>query len=314
RLIAENPGSYQRRYSQYSSTSGRRASATPYGMMPDDPRMMGPPSPLMMMAMRSRANSGSGFLVPQPSPSLHPTHMTPWVSAGSPHSPQMGPYSATNSPRQGPLMASPYNQHLHRPPYASSSTSTDENDANLMTDDEGEDDEYPDSPEEEDDGNVTPYRSRSGSLMVSGPSQQQQRKGSVGALSLQSACSGGPGRMGRSGSFTSGYGVQVAGPEVQPHGPPGAALVRKSSAVLELPSLNSFSDDFIVQANANKDKEKKFTAVVYPTQIVIPKSKKKKDEGGPLSATVPGPMDAENGIQAHSPMGGVPSPSIKLSE
>ncbi|KAG0301882.1 hypothetical protein BGZ98_007967 [Dissophora globulifera] len=302
RLIAENPPAAVNHQHRFSTQYARRGSM-PFnaGAVADN---LGSPSPMMMMAMRSRANSGSGFLVPQPSPGLHPLHMSP--RAGAQLSPQLGPYSSPqfgpysspqfgpySSPRQGPLHASPYNQHLHRSAYAPSNTSTDENDANLATDDEGEDDEYPDTPEEEDDGMTTPFRSRSGSLMA--PSllgYAQVRKGSVGALSLQS------GRAGRSGSFASAYGVQVVAPE---------ALVKKSTAVLELPSLNSFSDDFGIQADANKDKQKRLTAVVYPTQIVIPKSKKRResmtgDNNGQKSALTP-----------TATVGGAPSPSINVS-
>ncbi|KAF9968068.1 hypothetical protein BGZ70_006869 [Mortierella alpina] len=294
RLIAENPpASHQRRF---SNQSARRQSSIPYGMggYPDG---MGPPSPMMVMAMRSRANSGTGFLIPQPSPGLYPAHMSPHMSpwaGGSPHSPQLGPYGGGNSPRQGPLHASPYNQHLQRHAYAASNTSTDENDANLVTDEEGEDDEYPDSPEDEEDGLHTPYRSRSGSLMAPAPpGYTQVRKGSVGGGGGGLTMPGG-GRTGRSASFTSAYGVQVITPEPA------------KKAVLELPSLHSFSDDFGIRADANKEKQKKLTAVVYPTQIVIPKNKKRKDStngeaGGlksaALSATSPSPLSPSRNSQ-----------------
>ncbi|KAF9951456.1 hypothetical protein BGZ72_007037 [Mortierella alpina] len=295
RLIAENPpASHQRRF---SNQSGRRQSSIPYGMggYPDG---MGPPSPMMVMAMRSRANSGTGFLIPQPSPGLYPVHMSPHMSpwaGGSPHSPQLGPYGNAHSPRQGPLHASPYNQHLQRHAYAASNTSTDENDANLVTDDEGEDDEYPDSPEDEEDGLQTPYRSRSGSLMAPAPpGYTQVRKGSVGGGGGGGLTMPGGGRTGRSASFTSAYGVQVITPEPA------------KKAVLELPSLHSFSDDFGIRADANKEKQKKLTAVVYPTQIVIPKNKKRKDStngeaGGlksaALSATSPSPLSPSRNSQ-----------------
>ncbi|KAF8939212.1 hypothetical protein BGZ58_010386 [Dissophora ornata] len=286
RLVAENPPivEHQRRF---STPYPRRHSAMPFGAhtVVDN---LGSPSPMMMMAMRSRANSGSGFLVPQPSPGLYPIHMSPW--AGSPHSPQLGPYMPGISPRIGPLQASPYNQHLHRSVYAASNTSTDENDANLATDDEGEDDEYPDTPEEEDDGFNTPARSRSGSLMVAPavPGYAQVRKGSVGALSLQS------GRTGRSSSFTSAYGVQVVAPE--------------KKTVLELPSLHSFSDDFGIQADANKDKQKRLTAVIYPTQIVIPKNKRRESMLSGQRSAAP--------LASLSPpaAGGAPSNSIMVND
>ncbi|KAF9203377.1 hypothetical protein BGZ49_006497 [Haplosporangium sp. Z 27] len=249
RLIAENPLAhrppvpYTRRHS-CMPPSNYSASES-----------LGPPSPMLSMAMRSRANSGSGYLVPQPSPGIYPTHMSPWM--GPHYSPQLGPYGGTNLPRHSAL----YGNHLYRSPYASSNASTDENDANLVTDEEGEDEDYPDTPEEDEDGNITPYRSRSGSMMVpSGLSYSQVRKGSVGALSMQS------GRAGRSGSFTSAYGVQVYAPEAP-----------KKKTVLELPSLNSFSDDFGIQEDVNDQQEKRLTAVVYPTQIIIPKNKKKRD-------------------------------------
>ncbi|KAI1315965.1 hypothetical protein EDD11_010604 [Mortierella claussenii] len=264
RLIAENPSTQPHPYSAHFA---RRRSSIPYGVN-SIPENMTSPTPMMMMAMRSRAYSGSGYLVPQPSPGIHPTHISPWTA--SPHSPQLGPYGPhAGSPRQGPLHASPYNQHLYKNNYAASNTSTDENDAYLATDDEGEDDEYPDTPEEEDDGLTTPaFRSRSGSLMVApaAPGYAQVRKGSVGALSVQG------GRAGRSASFTSAYGVQVVTPE--------------KKAVLELPSLHSFSDDFKIQEKAQNQQQKKLTAVVYPTQIVIPKNKLRRDSsaGGPKSA------------------------------
>ncbi|KAG0206657.1 hypothetical protein BGX28_001905 [Mortierella sp. GBA30] len=283
RLIAENPPSshHQRRY---SNQSARRMSSMPYGM----PEGMGPPSPMMVMAMRSRANSGSGFLVPQPSPGLYPTHMSPWAG-GSPHSPQFGPYGSANSPRQGPLHASPYNQHLHRPAYAASNTSTDENDANLVTDEEGEDDEYPDSPEDEEDGLHIPYRSRSASLMAPAPpGYAQVRKGSVGALSMP-----GSGRTGRSASFTSAYGVQVVAPE-----PP-------KKTVLELPSLHSFSDDFGIRSDTSKENQKKLTAVVYPTQIVIPKNKKKKEKDATIGEA--GGLKSAASVTSPSPLTATPS-------
>ncbi|KAF9979545.1 hypothetical protein BGZ75_009568 [Mortierella antarctica] len=295
RLTAENPpANHQRRF---SNQSARRQSSIPYGMggYADG---MGPPSPMMVMAMRSRANSGTGFLIPQPSPGLYPTHMSPHMSpwaGGSPHSPQLGPYGGGHSPRQGPLHASPYNQHLQRHAYAASNTSTDENDANLVTDEEGEDDEYPDSPEDEEDGLQTPYRSRSGSLMAPAPpGYTQVRKGSVGGGGGGGLTMPGGGRTGRSASFTSAYGVQVVTPEPA------------KKAVLELPSLHSFSDDFGIRADANKEKQKKLTAVVYPTQIVIPKNKKRKDStngeaGGlksaALSATSPSPLSPSRNSQ-----------------
>ncbi|KAG0060246.1 hypothetical protein BGZ89_012422 [Linnemannia elongata] len=314
RLIAENSPSqsHQRRFSNQSGY--RRQSSLPYGV----PEGMVAPSPMMVMAMRSRANSGSGFLVPQPSPGLHPTHMSPW--AGSPHSPQLSPYAMSHSPRQGPLHASPYNQHLTRPAYAASNTSTDEYDANLVTDDEGEDEEYPDSPVDEDDGLQTPFRSRAGSLMAPPAipgGYGQARKGSVGALSLQSG-SVGPsmlGRSGRSASFTSNYGVQVVTPESA-----AAAAAAAKKTVLELPSLNSFSDDFGIRSEANKEKQRKLTAVVYPTQIVIPKNKKRKDSttgetlspGGPTGA---GGLKSATSLASPSfpSAGGAPSPSIKVN-
>ncbi|KAK3836680.1 MAG: hypothetical protein J3R72DRAFT_201522 [Linnemannia gamsii] len=317
RLIAENSPSqsHQRRFSNQSGNA-RRQSTLPYGV----PEGMVPPSPMMAMAMRSRANSGSGFLVPQPSPGLHPTHMSPW--AGSPHSPQIGPYGMTHSPRQGPLHASPYNQHLTRPAYAASNTSTDEYDANLVTDDEGEDEEYPDSPLDEDDGLQTPFRSRSGSLMapppIPGGYGGQVRKGSVGALSLQSGHSVPSmlGRSGRSASFTSAYGVQVVTPDAAFA---AAAAAHAKKTVLELPSLNSFSDDFGIRADANKEKQRKLTAVVYPTQIVIPKNKKRKDStnGETLSAGGIGAGGLKSATSLASPSfpsaGGAPSPSIKVN-
>ncbi|KAF9921077.1 hypothetical protein FBU30_008942 [Linnemannia zychae] len=315
RLIAESSPSqnHQRRFSNQSV--GRRMSASPYGM----PDGMMAPSPMMIMAMRSRANSGSGFLVPQPSPGVHPTHMSPW--AGSPHSPQMGPFGMQNSPRQGPLHASPYNQHLTRTTYAASNTSTDEYDANLVTDDEGEDEEYPDSPLDEDDGLQTPFRSRSGSLMAPPPvlpgGYGQVRKGSLGTLSLQSSNTGPTmlSRSGRSASFTSAYGVQVVTPDLTSH-----SHAQGKKAVLELPSLNSFSDDFGIRADANKEKQRRLTAVVYPTQIVIPKNKKRKDSttGETLSAGGSGGTGSlKSGISLVSPSfpsaEGAPSPTIKLN-
>ncbi|KAF9122096.1 hypothetical protein BGW39_010019 [Mortierella sp. 14UC] len=332
RLIAENSPSqgHQRRFSNQSG-GNRRQSTLPYGV----PEGMVAPSPMMVMAMRSRANSGSGFLVPQPSPGLHPTHMSPW--AGSPHSPQLGPYGMTHSPRQGPLHASPYNQHLTRPAYATSNTSTDEYDANLVTDDEGEDEEYPDSPVDEDDGLQTPFRSRSGSLMapppIPGGYGGQVRKGSVGALSLQSGHSGQSmlGRSGRSASFTSAYGVQVVTPDSSSNSASAftsasaayaaaAAAAHAKKTVLELPSLNSFSDDFGIRSDANKEKQRKLTAVVYPTQIVIPKNKKRKDStnGEALSAGgvgAGGLKSAATSLASPSfpSAGGAPSPSIKVN-
>ncbi|KAF9192294.1 hypothetical protein BGZ51_005865 [Haplosporangium sp. Z 767] len=288
RLLAENPPTHQRRFSNHM---GRRQSSIPYGMS-GIPEGMGPPSPMLAMAMRSRANSTTGFLVPQPSPGLYPAHMAPWTA--SPHSPQLGPHGGANSPRQGPLHASPYNQHLYRPAYAASNTSTDENDANLVTDDEGEDDEYPDTPEEEDDDLHTPYRSRSGSLMAPAPpGYAQVRKGSVSALSMQN------GRSGRSGSFTSAYGVQMVAPEPS------------KSTVLELPSLHSFSDDFGIQSGASKEKQQKLTAVVYPTQIVIPKNKKRKD------STAGETGGLKSAVSLNSPslpvVGDAPNPSVQVS-
>ncbi|KAF9435417.1 hypothetical protein BGZ76_006322 [Entomortierella beljakovae] len=275
RLIAENPSAHRGSISSYT----RRHSTMP----PIGCDGYGPPSPMLSMAMRSRANSGSTFLVPQPSPGLHPAHMSPW--AGSPHSPQIGPYSATSSPRQGPLHTATYGPH-HRSPYPPSSASTDENDANLMTDEEGEDDDYPDTPEEDEDGNITPYRSRSGSLMVSSGIGYQSRQGSIGALSVHS------GRAGRSGSFTSAYGVPLHGFDAP-----------KKKTVLELPSLNSFSDDFGIREDANNQKQKKLTAVVYPTQIVIPKNKKRKDS-----------VAGESGLRSTFPTpGGAASPSIMVN-
>ncbi|KAF9171488.1 hypothetical protein BGX21_007341 [Mortierella sp. AD011] len=280
RLIAENPSAQR----GFPNPYARRHSSVPHSYYPSDG--LGPPSPMMAMAMRGRANS-AGFLVPQHSPGIHPTHMTPWVG-GSPHSPQLGPYSATNSPRQGPLHSSHYGHYQNRSLYAPSSASTDENDANLVTDEEGEDDEYPDTPEEDNDGYTTPYRSRAGSLMAPpGPGYHQVRQGSIGALSVQS------GRSGRSGSFASAYGVQLIAPE-----PP-------KKTVLELPSLHSFSEDFAVKENDSNQKQKKLTAVVYPTQIVVPKNKKRKDSvngetGGSKSAASNSPTAPTAG-EAHSP-------------
>lgn len=313
RLIAENSPSqsHQRRFSNQSGN--RRQSLLPYAV----PEGMVPPSPMMAMAMRSRANSGSGFLVPQPSPGLHPAHMSPWTA--SPHSPQLGPYAMSHSPRQGPLHASPYNQHLTRPAYAASNTSTDEYDANLVTDDEGEDEEYPDSPVDEDDGLQTPFRSRAGSLMapppVLGGYGGQARKGSVGTLNLHNANAGPSmlGRSGRSASFTSAYGVQIVTPESA-----AAAAAAAKKTVLELPSLNSFSDDFGIRSDANKEKQRKLTAVVYPTQIVIPKNKKRKDSttGETLSAGgAAGGLKSATSLSSPSfpSAGGAPSPSIKVN-
>ncbi|KAF9379928.1 hypothetical protein CPB97_008673 [Podila verticillata] len=299
RLIAENPPTptygRPRGYSSASCAS-RHSGIMQYGGMGAIQELSMPPSPMMAMAMRSRANSGSGFLVPQPSPSLHPSHMQPW--AGSPHSPQLSAYSG--SPRQGPIHASPYNVHLHRQNYAASNTSTDENDANLVTDEEGEDDEYPDTPEEEDDAQV-PFRSRSGSLMA--PNQvptmggAQGRKGSVGGLSVQG------GRTGRSGSFTSAYGVQVVAPSQQ-------QLMmqqqqQQDKSVLELPSLNSFSDDFGIKQERAQEKQKKMTAVVYPTKVVIPKNRKREVDQPTSAVSLQSPMML--------PTGGCASPAIQVN-
>ncbi|KAG0047746.1 hypothetical protein BGZ83_007247 [Gryganskiella cystojenkinii] len=330
RLIAENPpsnaSSHQRRFSNQSGQSfngvpptGANGVARRQGSMPYD---MAPPSPMMVMAMRSRANSGSGYLVPQPSPGLHPVgHISVY---GVPLSPSMGPYGVSGlSPRQGPVHGSPYHQHLHRSPYAASNTSTDENDANLATDDEGEDDEYPDSPEEEEDPNglnvqighhnsgsglQTPYmRSRAGSLMAPPPpGYGQVRKGSIGGMQNGMPLPKGS-RQGRSASFTSAYGVQVVAPQ-------------PASAVLELPSLNSFSDDFGIRQDQNKENKKKLTAVVYPTQIVIPKNKKNKDltadtAAASLNTISAGGLASASSMASHSPLsaGGAPSPSIKVN-
>lgn len=270
RLLAENPPRMdQRRLSSHFGP--RRHSTMPYGA-----EMIG--SPMMMMAMRTRANSGSGFLVPQPSPGLHPAHMayaSPQLAPFGMHSPRQGPMHM--SPRQGPLVMSPYNQHLYRQSYAASCASTDDNDANLATDEEGEDEEYPDTPEDEDDNLTVPIRPRSGSLMAPLPPGHQARKGSVGAMSVNSMRSMNSmqsGRTGRSGSFTSVHGVQVMTPE----------MPKKKKTVLELPSLNSFADGFGVQDNATKEQQRKLTAVVYPTQVVISKNKRKSSSaGGPKS-------------------------------
>ncbi|KAG0334474.1 hypothetical protein BG004_000394 [Podila humilis] len=314
RLVAENPPTPSS-YGGMGSTAScgsRQSVMMPYGIGPlhEDPKMMGmiPPSPMMnMAAMRSRANSGSGFLVPQPSPSLHPSYMAPWMG-GSPHSPQLSAYSG--SPRQGPVHASPYNQHLHRQNYAASNTSTDEYDANLVTDEEGEDDEYPDTPEDEDDAQV-PFRSRSASLMApsaNGPSQGiASRKSSVGGLSVQGS------RSVRSGSFTSGYGVQG-----------GSTMMTPQEKKLELPTLtNSFSDDFVGIKNQDrsKEKQKKLTAVVYPTQVVIPKNKKMRENSlhsatTPVSATsLHSPHQLLPGAGAGAGTGGgCASPTIHVNE
>ncbi|KAF9407090.1 hypothetical protein BGZ94_002830 [Podila epigama] len=311
RLIAENPPpiSPYGRARGFSNASSCRTSTMPlygnnasyYDAHGGGGAMTMPPSPMMAMAMRSRANSTSGFLVPQPSPGLAPTHMSPW--AGGPNSPQLSAYSG--SPHQGPLQtSSPYNQQMfqqqpqhHRQNYAASIASTDENDANLVTDDEGEedDDEYPDTPEEEDDGNnslATPFRSRAGSLRApSNGTGLPSRKGSVGGLSIhgnQGQGLGG-GRTGRSGSFTSAYGVQAMSPSghLTPQQQQQLLLhqQQQQQKVLELPSLHSFSDDFGLKGETKPEKQgKKLTAVVYPTQVVIPKAKK-RDLNSPASAT-----------------------------
>ncbi|KAF9110431.1 hypothetical protein BGX27_006341 [Mortierella sp. AM989] len=285
RLVSENPLPQKGFLNPYT----RRHSSVPipYGASEN----LASPSPMMVMAMRARAYSGSGFPVPQHLSGIHPIHMPPWV--GSSHSPQLGPYSAINSPRQGPLHSSQYSQH-HRLSYAPSSASTDENDENLETDDEGEDDEYPDSPEEDDDGHITPFRSRSGSLIApSGPGYPQARKGSMGSLSIQS------GRAGRSGSFTSAYGVQLMTPEAP------------KKTVLELPSLNSFSDDFEIQENTNNQRQKRLTAVIYPNQIVIPKNKRRDSVAGESSGLKS--AASLNSPSVPSP-GGAPSPSVVVNE
>lgn len=316
RLIAEfppppPPSSHERRFSNQSGQSGRRQVSMIFE------NGMCPPSPMMAMAMRSRANSGSGYLVPLPSPGVHPVgYMSPY---GAPHSPSMGPYVGI-SPRQGPIHASPYHQHLQRATYAPSNTSTDENDANLVTDEEGEDDEYPDSPEEEEDPNGglhTPFRSRAGSLMAPPPTGYSQvRKGSLGTLNMQGGMALPNGaRQGRSASFTSAYGVQVMAPAapIQAAGAHGPS----SAAALELPSLNSFSDDFGIRQSQNKDGKKKLTAVVYPTQIVIPKNKKKDlsaNTTATLSSASAGGL-ASASSNSPSPLSSVApiSPSIKVN-
>lgn len=268
RLLAENPPPSNHPRPLSGHFGPRRHSTMPYGA-----EMVGP----MSMAMRSRANSGSGFLVPQPSPGLHPAHITSWNGASC--SPQLTPYGMTNSPRQGPVHMSPYNQHL-RPSYAPSFTSTDDNDANLVTDEEGEDEEYPDTPEDDDEGLTVPPRSRSGSLMAPG---QAVRKGSVGAMSAHSVAGMNNGRSGRSGSFTSAIGVQAMTPEVP------------KKTVLDMPSLNPFSEGFAMKEDSEKEKQKKLSAVVYPTQVVIPKNKRK---GSTIAAESTAPSDApKDGIQ-----------------
>jgi hypothetical protein len=45
--------------------------------------------------------------------------------------------------------------------------------------------------------------------------------------------------------------------------------------VLDMPSLNPFSEDFAIKEDSEKEKQKKLSAVVYPTQVVIPKNKRK---------------------------------------
>ncbi|KAF9915166.1 hypothetical protein BX616_006769 [Lobosporangium transversale] len=275
RLIAENPPVPQRPHSGYFA---RRHSTLPYGAYGVHENLAAPP---MMAAMRARAYSGSAFMAPHPSSNLHPMQVPPW--AGRPVSSYM--------PQPGPL-ASPYNQHLYRPAYASSNTSTDENDANLVTDEEGEDDEYPDSSEEDEDSHITPFRPRAGSLMAPaapfrGPGS---RKGSVSALSVQS------GRTGRSGSFTSAHGVQIV--------MPGESLLpttqerRPTSTVLELPSLHSFSDEFGIKEEPEEQQQRRMSAVVYPAQIVTSKNKMRRD------STVSGPKSAAS----------VTSPSIPAPE
>ncbi|GJJ70306.1 hypothetical protein EMPS_02655 [Entomortierella parvispora] len=321
RLIAENPPpppppfSRERRFSNQSAQGGRRQ----VSMVFDNG--MCPPSPMMAMAMRSRANSGSGYLVPLPSPGLHPAgHMSMY---GAPHSPSMGPYAGI-SPRQGPLHASPYHQHLQRATYAPSNTSTDENDANLITDEEGEDDEYPDSPEDEEDPNGlnTPFRSRAGSLMAPPPNGYSQvRKGSLGGMNMQGMALPNGSRQGRSASFTSAYGVQVMAPAA-PTPAAGSNAASATAAALELPSLDSFADDFGIRQSQNKDSKKKLTAVVYPTQIVIPKNKKKDLSANTTTTLSSASVSASTGglasassLNPPSPLSSVApiSPSIKVN-
>ncbi|KAK3817780.1 MAG: hypothetical protein J3Q66DRAFT_190417 [Benniella sp.] len=256
RLVAENPP--QRRLSGHFGP--RRHSTMPHGA-----DVVGVPSPMMVMAMRARANSGSGFLVPQPSPSLRPTHMSAWN--GATYSPQLTPYGMTNSPRQGPMHMSPHMAPYgaHRLSYAAS-TISDDNDANLATDEEGEDEEYPDTPEDDDENPTIPIRSRPNSTLMAPPplGHAQVRKGSVHSMhSMQSMQSMNGGRAGRSDSFTSAFGVQMP-----PEGP------KKKNSVLELPSLDPFSENFAVKEDESM-KQKKLTAVVYPAQqVVIPKNKR----------------------------------------
>lgn len=92
-----------------------------------------------------------------------------------------------------------------------------------------------------------------------------------------------------------------------------------ASAVLELPSLNSFSDDFGIRQDQNKENKKKLTAVVYPTQIVIPKKNKNKELTADTttgSLSVSGLASASS-LSSPSPLsaaaGGAPSPSIKVN-
>jgi len=130
------------------------------------------------------------------------------------------------------------------------------------------------------------------------------------------------GRSGRSASFTSNYGVQVVAPS-DATAAAAAAAAAKKAAVLELPSLNSFSDDFGIRAEANKEKQRRLTAVVYPTQIVIPKNKKRKDstfgEALSPSAAVTGGLKSSDSLASPSlagsasSAGGAPSPSIKVN-
>ncbi|KAF9973417.1 hypothetical protein BGZ73_003334 [Actinomortierella ambigua] len=354
RLVAEHlpppisPSLMPRRGSHHTLY---RQSTIPQGpSWPEEALMNGaPPSPMMIMAMRSRANSASNFLVPQHSPALHPQQTVPnWSPYGlyPPPSPYTGPMGG--SPRSGPMLsANNYALHGRPSPYSRASTDTDENDANLPTDDEGgaEEDDYPDTPEEEDtdsngppptSGHLTPHcRSRQGSLVpghhlaAGGPMPgmmgnaqngyyyQQARKGSIGAMSMHLELQGGS--RGRSSSFAAmgptspaaltahqAAAAYAAAQAAQQVAQQAAAAAAAAEAAKNIDPLDSFANTFGISKDVgDKDRQagRKLSAVVYPTQIVIPKNKhgiRRRDSLGPSSCASGEPLSATSSI--HSPL------------
>ncbi|KAG0241581.1 hypothetical protein BGW41_005741 [Actinomortierella wolfii] len=355
RLVAEHPpppispSLMPRRASHHTLY---RQSTIPQGPSWPEEALMGgaPPSPMMIMAMRSRANSASNFLVPQPSPGLYPSPTTPSWSPYAlypPPSPYAGPMGG--SPRSGPMLsANNYALHGRPSPYSRSSTDTDENDANLPTDDEGgaEEDDYPDTPEDEDtdsnghpstNGHLTPLtRSRQGSLvpghhhhpaaMAGGPMPgmmvnpqggyyyPQVRKGSISAMSMHLELQGGS--RGRSSSFaamgpTSPAAIsaqQAAAAYAAAAAAAAAAEAAAAAAKAEenIDPLDSFANTFGISKDDDKKEPagRKLSAVVYPTQIVIPKNKnglRRRESQGPSSSCASGePLSATSSM--HSPL------------